>query len=128
MTDSRTLDSSAWLEYFHNKKCTGIIESNTIIFSSTLSLFEVKKKLKKENQPAGFIEKCVTFIKERSQTIKVSENIAEKAMEFSLQHALGTVDAIIYATSQEHESTLITADNDFRNVPMCEMIEKTRTV
>ena len=45
MTDSKLLDSSAWLEFVINGAYKEIIESDIILFTSALSIFEIKKKL-----------------------------------------------------------------------------------
>ena len=44
MTDSKFIDSSAWLSYFYaeNQEIKDIIESETLILTSCISLFEIK--------------------------------------------------------------------------------------
>lgn len=117
MTDSKLLDSSTWLEYFHNKKNTNLIESDAQLLSSTLSIFEIKKKLEKDNQKKEFVTECLNFLKERSIVIPLDTKIAENAAELSLKYKLAALDSLIYATATMHKAILISMDNDFRNLP-----------
>lgn len=123
MTDSKLLDSSAWLEYFHNKRYIELIESNATLLSSSLSVFEIKKKLEKENQKKEFVMECLEFIRKRSLIISVNSIIAEHAAELSVKYNLGAIDALIYATAQKQKSILMTKDNDFRDLPNTEIFK-----
>ncbi len=116
MKDSKLVDSSVWLAYLFNRKCTEIIDSDEILLLSALSLFEIKKKLMKNKLEANKITKSMEFIKKRSLIIPVSGNIAEKAVELSLENELPIVDSVIYATSVLNNACLITLDNDFRGL------------
>ncbi len=124
MTDSKIIDSSIWIEYFSNKKYSEVIESKELLYVSTLSLFEIKKKLLKEKINQSVISEIITFIKKRAITIPVEEIIAEKAAEISINHKLHTADAIIYTTAILNNSILITGDNDFRGLKNAIIIDK----
>jgi predicted nucleic acid-binding protein len=117
-------DSSAWLEYFHNanEKARNLIEApSNSLFSSTLTLFEIRKKLTKE-----FGEKkattAISFVKAKATTVMPNDEICEKAAVDSLEKKLHTIDAIIYRSALENKAILLTADNDFRKLPSVEMI------
>lgn len=121
VTGISCLDSSVWLAYYfaESKEIKDIIDSTSPLITSTLSLFEIKKRLitlKKET------DELLTFIKHRSRIIPLDSNIAEKAVELALKHKLGTVDALIYATSILHEAKLVTGDNDFRGLEEVKII------
>ena len=118
MTDSKFLDSSAWLSYFYatNQEVKSIIESNTLLFTSVISIFEIKNKLTKEKINKIKIQRLIEFIKKRSLIINIDSEIAEKAVEFSINNNLHTVDALIYSSSLTNNSILITLDNDFGNL------------
>ena len=116
MKDSKLIDSSVWLAYLFNGKCTEVIDSEEILLLSTLSLFEIKKKLAKSKVESSKIIKSMEFIKKRSLVVPVSSEIAEKAVDFSLENGLPIIDSLIYATSILNNTTLITLDNDFRGL------------
>mgnify|MGYP001156268641 CR=1 FL=1 len=49
--------------------------------------------------------------------IYLSEQLAMEAAEVSLEHKLAMADAIVYATAQMLEATLVTSDEDFADLP-----------
>ena len=114
--DSRLIDSSVWLAYLFNGSHSDVIDSNEILLLSVLSLFEVKKKLVKSKIENNKIVKSMEFVRKRSLIIPVSEEITEKALEFSLKNDLSIIDSLIYATAVINDSILITLDNDFRGL------------
>jgi toxin FitB len=116
MTDSKLIDSSVWLSYFLNGEFRDVIENENMLLLSVLSLYEIRKKLAKHRKTSGEISKAADFIKKRSIIIPINEEIAEKAADISLKHDLPAADSLIYSTSQLHDSTLCTIDNDFRGL------------
>ncbi|OIO42564.1 hypothetical protein AUJ62_01020 [Candidatus Pacearchaeota archaeon CG1_02_32_21] len=116
MTEYKFLDSSVWLEYFHNRKYSGIIESKEIILSSTLSIFEIKRKLMKEKYEKSKIIRAIEFVKKRSLIIPIDDKISEKAAEISAEKNLPAIDSLIYSSAILNKSKLITLDNDFRGL------------
>ena len=118
MTVSRyLLDSSAWLSYFfaENNQIKEIIDGENFLFTSVISLFEIKKKLIKDKLVKEKIEKFINFIKEKSIILKLDINICEIASEISIKEELHAIDSLIYSTSILNKTKLITGDNDFRN-------------
>ena len=116
MTDSKLLDSSTWLGYFHNRTYSETIESEEMLLLSSLSLFEIKKKLIKNKQESNKINRALELIKKRSLIIDVNSEIAEKAVEISINNNLSSVDSLIYASAVINNASLITLDNDFRKL------------
>ncbi len=121
MIDIKCLDSSAWLSYYfgENKIIKEIVESGNLLITSSLSLFEVKKRLlslKKEPKP------LLDFIKQRSQIVPVNIIIAENAADIAILKKLGAMDSLIYATNSTHNAELITGDNDFRGLEKVKII------
>ena len=111
----KCLDSSAWLAYYlnENSELKMIIDHSSLIVTSSLSLFEIKKRLlslKKETKP------LLEFIKSRSEIVLPKISITEKAAELAIEKKLGAMDALIYTTSLLHQAELITGDNDFRGL------------
>jgi len=122
MTDSKLLDSSAWLEFVINGAYKEIIESDIILFTSALSIFEIKKKLINKKYEEADAIKILNFIKERSIIINADKEIAERAVEISFKYNLATIDSIIYTSALSNNSGFITLDNDFRNLPNATII------
>lgn len=121
MIDIKCIDSSAWLSYYFGQSeiMKEIIDGEELLITSSLCLFEIKKKLlllKKDS------ETFLQFIKERSVIIVPNTEIAEKAADIALEKRLGAMDALIYATTQMQNAELITADNDFRGLEKIRMI------
>ncbi len=122
----KLLDSSIWLAHLvdAHSKASELMENDELLFCSILSLFEIEKKLRKDGYPEEKIEKMISFMTGRSVIINLTENIVRKSAKISLQYGLAAIDALIYATAMEQNSILITADNDFRNLPKVEIIDK----
>ena len=116
MKDSKFVDSSVWIDYLFNGRHAGVIDSDEILLISALSIFEIKKKLKKNKVDEKKIIKGMEFIKKRSLIIQVSGEIADMAVHYSLEKNLPIIDSLIYASSILTDSTLITIDNDFRGL------------
>jgi len=123
MTDIKLicLDSSAWLSYFFQEsfEVKGIIEGEDVLMTSSISLFEVKKRLlilKKDPEHA------LKLIKQRSNILVPGFIIAETAADLSLKHHLAAVDALIYASCRLSGAELITGDNDFRGLEKVRII------
>lgn len=115
-TDSKFIDSSIWLAYILEGKHKDILESSELLLISVLSLFEIHKKLLKIDTSKDLINSFISFIKKKSIIINVDEKIIEKAVIFSYENNLPSIDALIYASSIENESSLLTSDNDFRGL------------
>lgn len=110
------MDSSAWLGYYFAQflLVKEIVEGENILLTSSLSLFEIKKKLLSlKKDPVILLQ----FIKERSEIIEPSIEIAEKAAEIAIQEKLAAIDSLIFTTAFLHNAQLITADNDFKQCP-----------
>lgn len=121
VTAIKCLDSSAWLAYFfaESQDARELIESDALLITSSLSLFEIKKKLLLSKKgPEPFLE----FVKRRSQLIVPEIALTEKAADLAVEHKLGAMDALLYATSLFHHAEFVTGDNDFRGLPGVSLI------
>ena len=120
MTDSNILlDSSAWLRFLDSKQdsqITEFLKGNSRIHTSVLTLFEIKRKMIKAKDQDEFIRKTLEFIKNTSITIEINDTIAVTAAEYAEKFKLPAADSLIYATAKLNLCTLITFDNDFRNL------------
>jgi PIN domain. len=115
-TDSKLLDSSAWLSYFfgENERVKEIVESCSILYTQAISLFEIKRKFLKMSTKKS--DSALDFIKERSIILALDEEIAEKAAEVAHETDLHAIDSMIYTTALVAESTLTTLDFDFKGL------------
>ncbi|MBI4141842.1 PIN domain-containing protein [Candidatus Woesearchaeota archaeon] len=118
-------DSSAWLAYFLacSNSVNSFVEEESIIFTSVVSLFEVKKKLLRDGHDKSKVEKSISFIKTRSMLVDVDESIADKSAENSIEFNLPAIDSLIYTSAQKNNALLITCDNDFRDLKNVQIIE-----
>ena len=117
MTASRyLLDSSAWLSYVFTggEHIKEIIDGENILYTSVLSLFEIKRRLLKEDTPNDMIEKFMHLITVKSLIIKLDEETCRQAAEISWKEGLAAIDALICAVSLSQNTILVTGDNDFR--------------
>ena len=122
MTDSKFIDSSVWIDYLYNGKWREVIESEKIILTSSLSIFEIKKKIAVSKQKEDEIKKIIEFIKKRSLIIPIDDSIAEEAAELSIKNKLGAIDSLIYTSAIKNNSELITLDNDFRGLEKAKIL------
>ena len=116
MTDSKLIDSSVWLAYLFNGQFAEFLDSGEILLLSSLSLFEIKKKLMKGNLGNVKIDNSIDFVKKRSLIVPLDAEIAEKAVELSIESDMPAIDSLIYATSLVKNAVLVTLDNDFRGL------------
>ncbi len=124
-TASRLLDTSAWLSYYfaENDTARHIIESDILLFVSLLSYYELRKKLTKEGYKNTQVDEFCEFIQSRATSVILDYSIVTDAVELSLHHKLGAIDALILASSRSVNAVLVTGDNDFRGFPHVEMIQ-----
>ena len=119
----RLLDSFAWIEYFmgskRGAKVRDYVEGNEPLYTPSVCLTEIKSRyMRDKKDPATRIE----LIVERSFIVPLDKEIALLAADVKQKHKLHTIDAIIYATAQRRDLTLVTGDQHFRGIPNVEMI------
>lgn len=117
MTASKLIDTSIWLDYFYQYKHTDVIEAAEIVWTSAVSVFEIKKKMLKDKVDTQKIEATMNFLFQESLIEPVFKETASLAAELSAQYGLAAVDALIYASAKIRKTHLITRDNDFRGLP-----------
>nr|MDO8100754.1 PIN domain-containing protein [Candidatus Njordarchaeota archaeon] len=122
--ESKLLDSSIWLSYFYAEMSDvkEMIESDTILYTSSLTIFEVKRKLNRDRQTKK-MQKVMDFIKERGMIVDVTEEIAENAADLSAKFEMHAMDALIYACALSVNAQLITGDPHFRGIEGVKLIE-----
>ncbi len=127
MTGSRLfLDSSVWLGYFLGNFPTArevVDSSETILFTSIISIHEVCKKLRKMGKTQREANQSVQFMEDNSVIIHVNKETAIQSAEHCLKHRLHAIDSILYASALQADSVFITADHDFSGLPKARIIE-----
>lgn len=115
----KVIDTFAWFEYLFGrekgKRIDELIRTEEI-GTAAVSLTEIIRKLKREGK-SYFKE--IEFITLTSKILPVTKEVAMRAGEIRELHFS---DALILATSLENNSTLVTGDEDFRNISGVEML------
>lgn len=124
-TEYKLMDSSAWLSYFFatSTLIKRIVESETVLYTSVISFFEIKRKLLRDGFNKNFKD-VQGFIKSRSIIINLDEAISLHAADISFSHKLHALDALIYSTAEAMNAQLVTADSDFESLDDVIIIRK----
>jgi len=120
------VDSCGWLEWFTDGKLADqykeyLADSDNILMPAII-IYEVYKVLKREvsEEKALF---AVGFMK-KSKVIPFDENLALAAADIGLHGKLAMADAIIVATAQTHNCTIISSDVDLKDQANVQYIPK----
>lgn len=122
MTDYDLIDSSVWVDYLINGKHKDLIETGKKLLLSTISIIEIIKKLNRLKIPKKEIAQKIAYVKKQSILVDLDERIAEKASEIVIEKDIPLADSIVYASAISNDATLITLDNDFRNLDNAKII------
>ena len=99
------------------KECTDLVENQYHpLFTSILSLYEVKRRLLRLGIPKSQVRKNLQYICQTSFIFHINKRLLYKAVDLSLTHQLGAVDSIIYASTLTKNAKLYSSDNDFRGL------------
>jgi predicted nucleic acid-binding protein len=120
------VDSSGWIEYTTDQKNAGFFDQalNDIenLLVPTICLYEVFKRVFREFGEERALE--VAGLMTLGQVIDLDRQTAISAAQISLELKLAMADSIILAIAREHEATLWTQDEHFKNLPVVKFIEK----
>ena len=122
-TDSKIIDASVVFGYLIEGKFKEVVDDLDNFLLSTITLFEIKKKMLEKKVSDKEIEEKIDFIKSISTSIPLTDEIAEAAAELSFTHKIPAADSILYATAKLNNAKLITADNDFRGLDNVEILD-----
>lgn len=126
MTDSKLIDSSLWLEFLVNGNFFEIFDTQEIFYTSSLSLFEIKKKLLDKKASRSVLIKGMAYIKTKSIIVPVTDEIAEKAADYAIAHNLSAIDALLYSSTLVFNALFLSCDNDFRGLPHTRVFDKNK--
>jgi len=114
MTPLNAVDSSGWLEYFADTKRAKLfapaIEDTDHLIVPVVTVYEVFKKFLRERGESDALQ-AVSAMRS-GHIVDVDASLALEAGRFSLPLA----DSLIYATTQRHDATLWTQDEDFEGL------------
>ena len=120
------VDSSGWIEYLFERPnerfFRTVVEDTSRLLVPTVCLVEVIRYITRAAsrdiaQDAAAQMQCASVI-------SLDEDLAHLAARLGLKHNLPLADAIVYATSQAHNATLYTQDDDFGKLPGVRYVRK----
>ena len=120
------IDSYGWIEYFTDGPLADRYapyieeadEGNTI--TPTIVLYEVYKKIKGGRGEGEALEAYAQL--SRTRIIPLTESLAMRAADISLEFKLGMADAIIVATAEAYDAVIVTSDKHLRGLRNVEFI------
>jgi toxin FitB len=109
------IDSSGWLEFFTDgplaEKYASYLSDLAQILTPAVVLYEVYKRIRRERGEEDAL--VVAAQLQKTQIIPLTDTIAMRAAELSLEHHLAMADAMVYATAMLRGVLLVTSDSDF---------------
>jgi len=118
------LDSSVWLQFLKGGPLLPRVRPHIRdprILVPTVVLYEVFKVLCRDVSPEAARE-AIGSLKEQ-EVVALDERLALQAADVSLTLRLSMADAIVYATAQVYDASLVTCDKHFAGLPGVEYIE-----
>jgi predicted nucleic acid-binding protein len=119
----KLIDSCGWLEFILKGPRAETYRDYLLgehILVPTVVMYEVYKVIARDLSQELAAQTAVQM--KTKQVIPLTDNIALLAAELCLKHKLGMGDAIVYATAQAHEATLVTSDYHFADMPGVEYL------
>jgi len=118
------LDSSAWIDIIRNAPRADAfrrqLEEADSVLVPTIVIYEVYKwARRKASERTASV--AVTWMRQHT-VAPLDERVALEAADFSLEYHLAMADAIVYATAQAYEATLVTGDAHFATLQGVEHI------
>jgi predicted nucleic acid-binding protein len=85
------------------------------LLASAIEIYEVYKVVRRDVSEERALE-AVSVLR-RGTIVPVDESLALEAADVALARGLAMADAIVFATAQRHQATLVTGDADFEGLP-----------
>lgn len=109
------IDSSGWLEFFTDgplaEEYASYLSDLAQILTPTVVLYEVYKRIRRERGEEDALIAAAQL--KKTQIVQLTDTIAMRAAELSLEYRLAMADAMVYATATLHSVLLVTSDSDF---------------
>ena len=122
------LDSSCWIEYFHNTPISNTVspvaERPRELLVPSIVLYEVCKNLSSKTSK----ENVVKFIQrmKKGRIIVLDSDLSISAANISRKLQLPMADSIIYTTTLLYDAILWTIDQHFKGLPNVRYFDKTQ--
>lgn len=113
------VDTCGWIEWLTDGVLADTFapylnELEELIVPTSIQ-YELHKWICREQNETLAME--VIALTRHTKVIPLTESLALFASELAQKHALSFADAIIYATAQQENVDLVTADDHFQNLP-----------
>jgi len=122
MSGLNVVDSSGWLEYFADTERAAFfapaIEDIANLIVPTICIYEVFKKVFRERGENDAIQ--IASMMQAGKAVDLDGSLAIEAGRLPLPLA----DNIIYTTAMQHEATLWTQDEHFKDLPGVRFLAK----
>lgn len=114
------VDSFGWVERFtdgpkaaaYNRIIDGVKPAELV--TSVVVLYEVYKKVKKTKGEKMALEAVAAL--SQTRVVTVDQTLSLEAADYSLEHGLHMVDALVYATARQNSAQLYTSDEDLKGL------------
>lgn len=120
------VDSSGWLEYFAGSEnadfFAAAIEDTDHLLVPVICVYEVFKRILQQHGQ-GTAELRVADLY-KGQVVDLTASLALSAARLSHELSLPMADGMILVTAREHNATLWTQDEDFKDLEGVRYIEK----
>ena len=121
------VDTCGWIEWLVDGELAErfaphLLDVEAVVVPTAIQ-FELYKWVKRERDEVAALE--VIGLTEQCRVVPLDTSTALLAADLALEHQLSFADALIYATAQTHEATLVTADDHFEGLAQVEFYQKT---
>lgn len=113
------VDTCGWIEWLTDgilaDRFALYLDDNGNLIVPTSIQYELHKWICREKNEVVALQ--VIELTQQAEVVVLSESLALLASKMSQQYKLSFADAIIYATAQQQNAELVTADDHFENLP-----------
>lgn len=122
------VDSSGWIEYAADEENADFFErpisDRASLLVPTVCFYEVFKRVLRELSEETALE--VVGQMSLGKIVALDRQIAINAAQIATELRLAMADSIVLATARQHNATLWTQDEHFKNIAGVKYIEKRR--
>jgi predicted nucleic acid-binding protein len=113
------VDTCGWIEWLVDgplaERFRPYLANPATLIVPTYLQFELYRWAKRERGEAVALE--AVALTEQGIVCPLTTAVALHAADLALQYRLSFADALIYATARQHDATLVTADDHFKDLP-----------
>lgn len=114
------VDSVGWIAFVRGEPLAAryrphLLQSGSLLCPSIV-IYEVCRRIEADAGPNSAARAAAKMLKTR--VVALDETLATAAARVSIVHHLSMADAVIYATAQTFQATLVTSDAHFQGLPL----------